>query len=575
MFTSSTDPDSLRWRATMRVVFAVATLLVAIFLVSLIVRPIGSSNTLIDGWGVDAFEFMMGVLAIMRYYDPRWRGANTAMRVLPLVVGAACISWSLADLALTIEQLGGATPSVPSFADLFYIGFFPLCYLGFMAPIRHGKKGTFLSTALDGIIAAFGAAALCAAYLFSPVLHATGGGDMSTVVSMAYPVGDALLLALSIGALAVLPRTYRPFFALASVAMVFNVVGDLFNLLSTSSRVGYVANAVVWPISLLLLAVALWAQPVLVEKLSTMRAVHAEHTSAEKRAGYAIPALGALAGVIIMVSATLKHVDRSAVALATATIIASGIRLAVTVREEQMLSAARFRSLIENAADLIVIAEDNFSIAYITPSSQRILGYRPEALVGTQLAANVHPDDAESFVDQLRDLSQGLDAATTSFFEYRLRDAQGSWRTIAWTATDLRADPSIRGYVLNGTDVTEERRAAQDLVAARDTALSASKAKSEFLSTMSHEIRTPMNGVIGLTELLLGTVMDADQLELATLDIPEATLKEIKTSADAEKVLKANLDNPKFYTDKPTVLKKVGKDQADTVNAVLKAFYMN
>ena len=66
-----------------------------------------------------------------------------------------------------------------------------------------------------------------------------------------------------------------------------------------------------------------------------------------------------------------------------------------------------------------------------------------------------------------------------------------------------------------------------------------------------------------------------DQIELATLDIPEATLKEIKTSADAEKVLKANLDNPKFYTDKPTVLKKVGKDQADTVNAVLKAFYMN
>ena len=516
MFASSTDPDFLRLRNTMRVVFLVSTVLAAAFFVSLLTRPVGAYNTYLDGWGVDVFEFLMGLLAVGRFYDPRWRSANTAMRVLPLVVGMACISWSLGDFVLTIEQLGGGTPSVPSFADIFYVGFFPLCYLGLMSPIRHGNKGSFVRTSLDGIIAAFAAAAICAAYLFHPILHATQGGDMSTVVSMAYPVGDFLLLALSVGALAVLPRTYRPFFAIASLAMVFNVVGDMFNLLQTSSRVGYVANAVVWPISLMLLALATWAQPVLVEKLTNMRAVNAEHASRGKAAGYAVPALGAAAGVAIMVSATIGHVDRSAVALATAAIIAAGARLAITVREDQMLSTARFRSLIENAADIIVIAEDNLTIAYITPSSEKVLGIAPAALVGTALSATVHPDDREAFVDQLRELSHGLDAATVISFECRLRNSQGSWRHIAWTATDLRHDPSIRGYVLNGGDVTEERRAAKDLVAARDAALSASKAKSEFLSTMSHEIRTPMNGVIGLTELLLGTILDGDQLELAS-----------------------------------------------------------
>ncbi len=84
-----------------------------------------------------------------------------------------------------------------------------------------------------------------------------------------------------------------------------------------------------------------------------------------------------------------------------------------------------------------------------------------------------------------------------------MRHRDGAWRTIAWTATNLLDDPSVRGYVLNGGDVTEARQAAEDLATARDGALAASKAKSEFLSTMSHEIRTPMNGVIGLTELLL------------------------------------------------------------------------
>jgi PAS domain S-box-containing protein len=500
----------------MRTIFFVAALLVVAYLISLVVRPISSYNTLVDGWAVDVFELAMGALCILRFRDQRWRSANTAMRILPLIIGIACISWAVGDVANTIESLGGANVSVPSVADLFYVGFFPLCYLGFMSPIRRGNKGSFINTTLDGIIAVLGASAISAAYLFHAVLTATGGGHMSTIVSMAYPVGDFLLLALAVGALAVLPKTYRPFFALASVAMVFNVIGDMFNLLQTSSRVGEVANDIVWPISLLLLAVAVWTQPVLVEKLNTMKAVHAERASGEKKAGYAIPAIGAAAGVAIMVSATLGHVDRSAVALAAATIIAAGARLTITVREDQMLSAARFRSLIENSTDIIIIADDNFNIAYITPSSLRLLGMAPEALVGTVLSTNVHPDDAGILFDKLRELSQGLDSSGLVSFECRMRNARGSWRRIAWTASDLRNDPSIRGYVLNGGDVTEERRAAEDLVAARDAALSASKAKSEFLSTMSHEIRTPMNGVIGLTELLLGTPLDVDQLELAS-----------------------------------------------------------
>jgi PAS domain S-box-containing protein len=516
MFTNSSDGDVLTWRARVRVTFVVATVLVGVYLVWLFVRPVGSYNTAVDGWGVSVFEILMGALCALRYYDPRWRAAGSTMGVLPLVIGAACASWGLGDLVLTIESLGGRSVSVPSLADIFYVGFFPLCYLGFMSPIRRGERSSFLNTSLDGIIATFAAAAIAAAYLFHTVLHATHGGDMSTITSMAYPVGDFLLLALALGALVVLPRTYRWFFAIASVAMVLNVIGDMFNLLQTSTRPGYVANAFVWPISLLLLALALWVQPALVDKLSTMRAVNAEHAATERTAGYLVPALGAAVGIAVIVSATVSHVERSAVALATAAILTAGVRLAVTVREEQILSTVRFRSLIENASDLIVIAEDNFTIAYITPSSQRVLGFVPGALVGVELRTLVHPDDVEDFLGRLRDVAGDVDGAGMVSIETRIRNSRGSWRQIAWTVTDLRDDASIRGYVLNGGDVTDERRAAADLVAARDTALSASTAKSEFLSMMSHEIRTPMNGVIGLTELLLETSLEADQVELAS-----------------------------------------------------------
>jgi signal transduction histidine kinase len=248
-------PPRVRW------VFLLATGLVAAFLISLLARPNGSYVTPVDGWGVDLFELSMGALCVLRYFDRRWRTTESAVSVFPLVLGVACLAWAFGDVAVTVESLGGASVPVPSVADGFYVVFFPLCYLSFMMLIRRGNDRSLVATSLDGLIVGLAVASLTAAFLFDTVLRATGGGDLSTATSLAYPVGDILLLALAVGALAVLSRDYRRFFAIAAVAMAVNATGDMFNLLQPDSKVGYVTNAVVWPISLLMLAIAAWVQP--------------------------------------------------------------------------------------------------------------------------------------------------------------------------------------------------------------------------------------------------------------------------------------------------------------------------
>jgi len=136
-------------------VFACLGLLLAAYLVFLIERRSWQFSALFDGWFVVAFELVATLLCVARAVGRRrhWRVA--------LIMGGACLSWTIGDLVLTLESLGGATPSTPSLADVFYLGFFPLALIAILLytreEIRRGEQPNWL----DGAIAALGMAALC------------------------------------------------------------------------------------------------------------------------------------------------------------------------------------------------------------------------------------------------------------------------------------------------------------------------------------------------------------------------------------------------------------------------------
>jgi diguanylate cyclase (GGDEF)-like protein len=314
------------WRSVW-VLYGVMGVLLAAYLGYLLARRPDGDSSLIDGWLVAGLETFASLLCI-------WQGLRSGRRrAMPLVLGAALLSWSIGDVVLTAESLGGATPPTPSLADVFYLGFFPLTYVAVVLFVRGEVRRLSTPSWLDSAIAGSGAAAVCATFVFHSVLHTTGGDTLSVATNLAYPVGDVLLLLLvAAGTVVRSGRRKAPWLLLAG-GLTLNVVGDTFNLLESSggvTHVGRVVDGMAWPAAIVLMSSAVWLKP-----------GHADPLSLQKPTSFGLPGLAATAGLMILIVGTLRQVEPVAVGLATGTLLLVGVRLALSVRGLRWLTAER------------------------------------------------------------------------------------------------------------------------------------------------------------------------------------------------------------------------------------------
>ncbi len=213
-------------------------------------------------------------------------------------------------------------------------------------------------------------------------------------------------------------------------------------------------------------------------------------------------------------------------------------------RSEEILrtSEARFRSLVENSSDAILLLEPAGNVKYAGSSTPRVLGYAEHEQEGCSIFDRLHPECLEATRRILSHVVQNPGADVGGEFLFQRKD--GSWRWYEFAAQNLLNDPGVQAVVINARDIDDRKHILADLERAREAAEAASQAKSEFLANMSHEIRTPMNGVIGMTELALDTDLDPEQREYLNMvkASAESLLEVINDILDFSKIEAGKLD---------------------------------
>jgi PAS domain S-box-containing protein len=125
-------------------------------------------------------------------------------------------------------------------------------------------------------------------------------------------------------------------------------------------------------------------------------------------------------------------------------------------------SEERFHALVQNALDIVMVTDVEGTIRYVSPSVERVLGYRPEEQIGTSTAEYVHPDDLKKGLEALSEAVSKPGVHPVAV-ETWVRHKDGSWRCLEGMANNLLGDPAVKGVVFNHRDVTDRKAAEAEV----------------------------------------------------------------------------------------------------------------
>jgi two-component system, sensor histidine kinase and response regulator len=198
-------------------------------------------------------------------------------------------------------------------------------------------------------------------------------------------------------------------------------------------------------------------------------------------------------------------------------------------------------ALIENSPLAILVLDSEGKVQLCNPAFEEMFQYSRLEIIGKPVDALLAD---ENLLTQVRSISRETLGGTPVNLVTRRMRKDRSLVDVELHAVPLVVSGQVVGSLSIYQDISVRKRAEAAMQQAKEAAEASSRAKSEFLANMSHEIRTPINGIMGMTELVLDTQLDAEQREYLNMakHSADSLLSLINDILDYSKIEAGKLD---------------------------------
>ncbi|BFU44547.1 putative bifunctional diguanylate cyclase/phosphodiesterase [Krasilnikovia sp. MM14-A1004] len=413
------------------------------------------------------------------------RGARNRGRVRGFWygTGAGMLSWALGQGIWSWQQtvLRHEVP-FPSVADAGYLAMMPFITAGLLlAPVSRQTLAHRLRSVVDGLMIATSMLLVAWLLVVAPLIGASGSSMYELSVTLAYPLGDVVLITVVLHVLALLRRRGEesgPAMLVGAAMVIICVTDSVYVLMSLQG--GYESGGLLdsgWFVgfALVLLAARLPGRPAVEDPEQE------DTAEVERPFAIALPYTAVVGAVVISVVwfARTGHADAFFAWSRTLLIVLILARQMITLRENRHLtrhlearvavrtaelhaSEQRFRALVQQSSDSVAIISADSTIFYQSDSVERIFGYPATMLLGHRLV-EVSGKAAGPRIAAAIDSVRGEPYATT-VLEVPIRHFDGQVRLAEMTITNLLDDPAVGGFVLNTRDIHDAKELQDQLL---------------------------------------------------------------------------------------------------------------
>jgi diguanylate cyclase (GGDEF)-like protein/PAS domain S-box-containing protein len=362
-------------------------------------------------------------------------------------------------LAYNYNALFGGELPFPSIADALYLAMYPCLVAGLLVLMRANDPTRDRGALIDALVITVGVGTLAWVFLMAPYAHDSELSLLTKMTSLAYPVMDLLLLAISVRL--VLRGVNRGLSAnllaigLAALLATDAVYGWM--LLHGGYETGGLLDAG-WIAFYVLVGTA--ALHPSMRRLSEPAPSGIVRLTRARLVLFAVTSL--VAPAVQLVRSVFELPREPVISVAAGALFVLVLaRLAgmVRVQEAQTESVLRRRfeqrlaALVKHASDVVTLLDGDGRITYVSPSATSLLSRPTERIIGRRWDEFVHPEDVLGASEVL----SGLRAGDSAGFDCRVARPDGSWLDVETLATNLLGDETVDSIVLNTRDVSQRK----------------------------------------------------------------------------------------------------------------------